>query len=111
MYRFSLLIQKRLGEKEKIMAMVYCRGCAKEIHESAASCPHCGAVQHTETTKNSSGVSVGVLVIGYLCTFFFPIVGIGIGIYTIAKQKIGHGIAMIGLSLFFIFVFIAVLSH
>lgn len=25
--------------------MVFCRGCGKEIHESANSCPHCGATQ------------------------------------------------------------------
>ena len=25
------------------MAMVFCRGCAKEIHESAPTCPNCGA--------------------------------------------------------------------
>lgn len=25
--------------------MVFCRGCAKEIHETALSCPHCGAKQ------------------------------------------------------------------
>ena len=25
--------------------MVFCRGCGKEIHESALSCPHCGATQ------------------------------------------------------------------
>lgn len=27
------------------MAMSFCRGCGKEIHESASSCPHCGATQ------------------------------------------------------------------
>lgn len=27
------------------MGMVFCRGCGKEIHESAPSCPHCGAPQ------------------------------------------------------------------
>ncbi|WP_075183278.1 TM2 domain-containing protein [Pantoea sp. 1.19] len=26
---------------------VFCRGCGKEIHSSAKSCPHCGAVQST----------------------------------------------------------------
>jgi uncharacterized membrane protein YhaH (DUF805 family) len=25
--------------------MVYCRGCGKEIHHTAPTCPHCGAVQ------------------------------------------------------------------
>lgn len=25
--------------------MVFCRGCGKQIHETATSCPHCGALQ------------------------------------------------------------------
>lgn len=28
------------------MSMVFCRGCAKQIHESAVSCPGCGATQN-----------------------------------------------------------------
>ena len=31
------------------MAMVFCRGCGKEIHESAPTCPHCGAPQGLPT--------------------------------------------------------------
>jgi hypothetical protein len=27
------------------MSMVFCRGCGKEMHESALACPHCGAPQ------------------------------------------------------------------
>ena len=27
------------------MAMVFCRGCGHQIHESALTCPQCGAVQ------------------------------------------------------------------
>lgn len=34
--------------------MVFCRGCGKEIHESAEICPHCGAKQ---VYKNNSQVS------------------------------------------------------
>lgn len=29
------------------MTMVFCKGCGKEIHESAPTCPHCGAPQFT----------------------------------------------------------------
>ena len=37
--------------------MVFCRGCGKEIHETAVSCPHCGAVQQVtvKSPKNQSG--------------------------------------------------------
>lgn len=27
------------------MSMVFCRGCGKEIHNTAPTCPHCGALQ------------------------------------------------------------------
>lgn len=27
------------------MGMVFCRGCGKEIHDSAPTCPQCGATQ------------------------------------------------------------------
>ena len=59
--------------------MVFCRGCGKEIHETAVSCPHCGAVQHVTAKlhKNQSGtiwlsgkskVTAGVLAL-LLCGF------------------------------------------
>lgn len=34
------------------MNMVFCRGCAKQIHETAPSCPHCGAVQSFKPTQS-----------------------------------------------------------
>ena len=36
------------------MAMVFCRGCGKEIHESAPSCPHCGAPQGLPDTREEA---------------------------------------------------------
>lgn len=30
------------------MSMVFCRGCGKEIHETARACPQCGAVQNVQ---------------------------------------------------------------
>jgi uncharacterized membrane protein YhaH (DUF805 family) len=39
------------------MAMVFCKGCGKEIHESAPTCPHCGAPQfsNSKNASNSAG--------------------------------------------------------
>jgi hypothetical protein len=34
------------------MAMVFCRGCGKQIHETASSCPHCGALQGFNNKDN-----------------------------------------------------------
>lgn len=43
------------------MGMVFCRGCGKEIHETAPTCPHCGAPQAIPSTVNSTR-SVGKLI-------------------------------------------------
>ena len=37
--------------------MVYCRGCGKEIHETAPTCPQCGAPQNVPSTQGMSGPS------------------------------------------------------
>lgn len=39
------------------MAMVYCRGCGKEIHESAQTCPSCGAPQHVSGGTKAMAVT------------------------------------------------------
>lgn len=38
------------------MSMVFCRGCGKEIHETAVTCPSCGAPQNTPTTPEKGKV-------------------------------------------------------
>lgn len=41
------------------MSMVFCRGCGKEIHSTANSCPHCGAPQlnqSVQATDSSGGI-------------------------------------------------------
>ena len=32
--------------------MVYCRGCGKQIHQTAPTCPSCGAMQVTELKES-----------------------------------------------------------
>ncbi|MCF8110371.1 MAG: TM2 domain-containing protein [Desulfobacteraceae bacterium] len=41
-------------------SMVFCRGCGKEIHEDARTCPHCGAPQRA-TNQGKNKVVAGVL--------------------------------------------------
>lgn len=36
------------------MNMIFCRGCGKEIHETANTCPHCGAPQGNAKANNKS---------------------------------------------------------
>lgn len=41
--------------------MVFCRGCSKEIHESAQSCPQCGAVQAAATKSAEESGWMGIV--------------------------------------------------
>lgn len=63
------------------MAMVFCRGCGKEIHESAANCPHCGAKQKTAKSVNRSKTSAALL------AFFLG----GLGAHRFYLGQVGWG--------------------
>jgi uncharacterized membrane protein YhaH (DUF805 family) len=39
------------------MTMVFCRGCGKEIHETAPICPHCGAPQTVQSEQSGNDSS------------------------------------------------------
>ena len=55
------------------MAMVYCRGCAKQIHETAIACPQCGAPQQVappapaQSSASPPWLGTGSLIVGVLC--------------------------------------------
>ena len=48
------------------MGMVFCRGCGKEIHETAVSCPHCGCQQTAVTAGNVKNQSVAALLAAFV---------------------------------------------
>lgn len=56
--------------------MVFCRGCGKEIHDSAPTCPHCGATQgkQTKDEKPSSWMAILALILGIL--IFISAIGV-----------------------------------
>ena len=63
------------------MAMIFCRGCGKEIHESAPTCPHYGAPQGITSvvppTRNV-GKLIGMSIIWFFVFFIVGIIFIGV---------------------------------
>lgn len=57
-----------INKKDEIM--VYCRGCGKEIHETAEICPHCGAPQNIPSTK-TNGVTLFFVGLGWSIVLWF----------------------------------------
>ena len=51
------------------MGMVFCRGCGKEIHETAVSCPHCGCQQTAVASGNVKSQSVAALLAAFVGGF------------------------------------------
>ena len=77
------------------MGMVFCRGCGKEIHSSAVSCPACGAPQGQSTGGQGSGKNK---VTAALFAFFLG----GFGGHKFYLGNVGSGL----LYLFFCWTFI-----
>ena len=102
--------------------MSYCRGCGHQIHETAISCPQCGALQ-AHSPNNTQAVNDGSLwlPVPALVCGLIPVLGllapeepdqeqlIGIGLFaltalvfgcvSLARQKRGKGMAIAGLVL------------
>lgn len=104
------------------MGMVFCRGCGNEIHETAVSCPKCGAKQSAgkKTEDREAGSlwpSVVSLVIGIICLLGMlgsttgwdedaleglvgmGVIAFGFGAYSVANQNQGKGMAITGIIL------------
>ena len=73
--------------------MKFCHGCGKEIHETAVTCPHCGAKQ---AGGNTSVSNRGKLVLAIVCWF----VGI-LGVHRFMVGKNGSGALQLILTLTF----------
>ncbi len=90
------------------MGMVFCRGCGKEIHDSASACPHCGAPQGAQTQQVVVS-SKSKLVLALVCFFLGAF-----GIHRFMVGKIGTGILMLvtlgGLGIWSLIDFIVILT-
>lgn len=100
--------------------MSFCRGCGHQIHETAQSCPQCGAVTAHSTLAHAQGGSLWLPVPSLVCgvivalALFDPsdwdqdqvigcaliaVVAIVLGGISLTKQKKGAGMAIAGLIL------------
>ena len=106
--------------------MVFCRGCGKEIHETAPTCPHCGCPQILQATTNgpqkqaiigeSKWMGITSMVIGIFCVLMLfadskwdndeitglamlSITGLVFGIISLAKKRCAKGMAIAGIVL------------
>lgn len=100
--------------------MVFCRGCGKGIHETALSCPQCGAIQGAcKISAEQAGTLwlpvpsfiFGLIVIlalfddsiwdsdAYSGAFVLIFFGIVLGVFGVATQKKGRPLSIAGIVL------------
>lgn len=73
------------------MTMVHCRGCGKQIHETAPTCPHCGAQQGVAQLANKGAVSDKEKMIAALLCWFLGI----FGVHRFYVGKVGTGLVQL----------------
>lgn len=79
---------------------MFCKKCGAELDDEAVVCPKCGVAtdNYQKPTGNAQSVQYvpqgnGMAIAGFVCSFFFPILGWifgGIGLAR-AKQRNGKG--------------------
>lgn len=91
-------ISKKTKKEEGMIMSRYCSSCGKEVNPNAVVCVSCGVA-----LEKKSDVSTGLLVLSYIMAVLMPIVGVALGIYCMCKSKVGSGVAVLVISLFFWF--------
>jgi hypothetical protein len=90
------------------MGMNYCKSCGKEIHESAETCPGCGAPQQTSADNNVSQKSKVIALL--LCLFLGTL-----GVHRFYLGKIGTGILQLctlgGLGIWALIDFLGIITN
>lgn len=77
------------------MPMVFCRGCGKEIHDTAPLCPHCGAPQNQ--AGQFAGGSLWLAITSIVLAIFAAICAIQVNSFD--RDQIVGGAAVAVLSL------------
>lgn len=105
------------------MGMLFCRGCGKQIHDTAPNCPHCGAPQDNRSSlppanraKRTTWAAIISLILGivamlamlddsqwdmdtYLGVGMFAVGGIAFGAIDLSGNTVNRGTSITGIVL------------
>lgn len=81
---------------------IFCRGCGKQIHETAPTCPNCGAVQASTSKNWWADKTNRLIVLAYVGAVVLPFAGIIGGVGLLLRKQVLLGLLAIVLSLMMI---------
>lgn len=83
---------------------IFCQQCGNKIKKDAFICPKCGCKNNLSNNNSNNTftpeVKTGTIVAAYVLSLIAPLFGIIAGIYLMCKNKVGHGICCVLISLF-----------
>ena len=67
---------------------MFCPECGKELSNKAPLCPNCGySFNMNVAQQNTKGEMYGLSIAAFVCSFFFCIVGLIMGIVVLSANK------------------------
>lgn len=78
------------------MSMVHCRGCGQKTHETAPTCPHCGAPQRAIAAAAANPIlATGTHGKSWMVLFGLCFFAGFLGVHRMYVSKVGTGIAQL----------------
>ncbi len=91
---------------------MFCNNCGREIDDKAVVCPNCGVVANKQALAPESTKSNTLAIVGFICSFLIPIVGLICSIIGYKKaheyNDNGKSLALAGIIISSVIIIIAV---
>ncbi|MBO4939494.1 MAG: DUF4190 domain-containing protein [Clostridia bacterium] len=105
-----LTLQNNAANQQSYAQIKACKVCGSLIHKSVVYCPECHQLADNPPRSNQSETN-GFAIAGFICAFFFPILGLIFGCLGLTKAKqcgVGKAFSLAAIRLSIVFMIVNV---